>query len=350
MTSGNTGRKRPTISDVARRAGVSKGAVSRALNTGTGTSASTRERIRQAAIELGWSPSYAARALNGKSLGTIGLVVRRSPEILDFDAFFPSFLSGIESVLSHEEHATVIRFVPDEPTETATYERLFNDHFVDGFLVTDLRTDDGRPALLRRLGAPAVVVGAPEGSSAFPTITNDSEEAIRGVVRRFAEAGHRRVAHVQGDPDMLHAHQRRHHWERAVREFGMEPGPVEELGGYTIAGGAQATRRIIARSEGERPTAIFYGSDLMAIGGYSALRDAGLSVPDDMAVAGFDDIPLASFVTPPLTTVRNRHRDLGRVGARLLLDMLTGQEPPSSTVLTGELCLRESSGTPGQDL
>ncbi|NKY98235.1 LacI family DNA-binding transcriptional regulator [Nocardiopsis alborubida] len=346
MTSGSTGRKRPTISDVARRAGVSKGAVSRALNTGTGTSASTRERIRQAAVELGWSPSYVARALNGKSLGTIGLVVRRSPEILDFDAFFPSFLSGIESVLSGEEHATVIRFVPDERTETATYERLFNDHFVDGFLVTDLRTDDGRPALLRRLGAPAVVVGAPEGSSDFPTITNDSREAIRGLVRCFVEAGHQHIAHVQGDPHMLHALQRRRHWEQAVREFGLEPGPVEENGGYTIAGGAQATERIIAGRGGERPTAVFYGSDLMAIGGYSVLREAGLSIPDDMAVAGFDDIPLASFVTPPLTTVRNRHRALGSVGARILLDMLKGQEPPLSTVLTGELRLRKSSGQP----
>ncbi len=323
---------------------MSKGAVSRALNTGTGTSASTRERIRQAAVELGWNPSYAARALNGKSLGTIGLIVRRSPEILDFDAFFPSFLSGIESVLSGEEHATVIRFVPDERTEAATYERLFNDQFVDGFLVTDLRTDDGRPGMLRRLGAPAVVVGAPENSSDFPTVTNDSREAIRGVVRRFAEAGHHRVAHVQGDPHMLHAIQRRRHWEQAVREFGLEPGPVEEHGGYTIAGGARATERVLASDE--RPTAIFYGSDLMAIGGYSVLREAGLTVPEDMAVAGFDDIPLASFVTPPLTTVRNRHRALGSVGARILLDMLKGQEPPPSTVLVGELRMRESSGRP----
>ncbi len=329
---------------------MSKGAVSRALNNGTGASADTRERIRRAAVELGWSPSYAARALNGKPLGTIGLVVRRSPEILDFDAFFASFLSGIESVLSGEEHATVIRFVPDVRTETATYERLFNDHFVDGFLVTDLRVDDGRPALLRGLGAPAVVVGVPEGSSDFPTVTIDSAEAIRGLVRRFAEAGHRRIAHVQGDPGMLHALQRRRHWEQAVHELGLEPVAVEERGGYTIEGGAQATERILAMNGKARPTAVFYGSDIMAVGGYSALREAGLSVPEDMAVAGYDDIPLASFVSPSLTTVRSRHRDLGSVGARILLDMLKGQEPPGSTVLTGELRLRDSSGQPRQRL
>lgn len=326
---------------------MSKGAVSRALNSGTGASSDTRERIRQAAVDLGWSPSYAARALNGKPLGTIGLVVRRSPEILDFDAFFPSVLSGIESVLSGEEHATVIRFVPDTRTETATYERLFNDRFVDGFLVTDLRVDDGRPELLRRVGAPAVVVGVPEGSTDLPSVTIDSEEAIRGLVRRFVEAGHRRIAHVQGAPDMLHAFQRRRHWEQAVREFGLEPGPVEEQGGYTIEGGARATQRLIDLHVDERPTAIFYGSDIMAVGGYSVLGKAGLVVPDDMAVAGFDDIPLASFVSPPLTTVRSRHRALGSAGARILLDMLKGQEPPLSTVLTGGLCLRESSGRPG---
>ncbi|MDT0300709.1 LacI family DNA-binding transcriptional regulator [Streptomonospora wellingtoniae] len=345
MTAGNTGRKRPTISDVARRAGVTKGAVSRALNSGTGVSTGTRERIRLAAVELGWSPSYAARALNGKPLGTIGLVVRRSPEILDFDAFFPSFLSGIESVLSGEEHATVIRFVPDAQTEAATYERLFGDRFVDGFLVTDLRVDDERPAMLHRLGAPAVVVGAPEGSSDLPTITNDAEEAIRGLVRRFADAGHRRIAHVQGDRHMLHALQRRRHWEQAMGEFGLEPGPVEH-GGYTIVGGAQATERILARSGDERPTAVFYGSDLMAIGGYSVLGEAGLAIPADVAVAGFDDIPLASFASPPMTTVRSKHRALGSAGARILLDMLKGQAPPLSTVLTGELCIRDSSGDP----
>ncbi|QBI56287.1 LacI family DNA-binding transcriptional regulator [Streptomonospora litoralis] len=341
MTAGRTGRKRPTISDVAKRAGVTKGAVSRALNNGTGVSSGTRERIRQAAVELGWSPSYAARALNGKPLGTIGLVVRRPPEILDFDAFFASFLSGIESVLSGEEHATVIRFVPDAHTEAATYERLFNDRFVDGFLVTDLRVDDERPAMLRRLGAPAVVVGAPEGSSDFPTITNDSEDAIRGLVRHLVAGGHRRIAHVQGDPGMLHALQRRWHWEKAARDAGVDPGPVE-YGSYTIEGGAQATERILALPE--RPTAIFYGSDLMAIGGYSVLGDAGLSIPGDMAVAGFDDIALASFTSPPLTTVRSKHRALGSAGARLLLDMLKGQEAPASTTLGGELQIRESAG------
>ncbi|MUL41731.1 LacI family transcriptional regulator [Streptomonospora sp. PA3] len=341
MTAGNTGRKRPTISDVARRAGVTKGAVSRALNSGTGVSSGTRDRIRQAAVELGWSPSYAARALNGKPLGTIGLVVRRSPEILDFDAFFASFLSGIESVLSGEEHATVIRFVPDALTEAATYERLFNDRFVDGFLVTDLRVDDERPAMLHRLGAPAVVVGAPQGSSDFPTITNDSHEAIRGLVRHLAAGGHRCIAHVQGDSRMLHALQRRRHWEEAMRELDLEPGPVE-LGGYTIVGGAQATERILALPE--RPTAIFYGSDLMAIGGYSVLGEAGLEVPGDVAVAGFDDIALAAFTSPPLTTIRSKHRALGSSGARILLDMLKGQEPPASTVLSGELQLRESAG------
>ncbi|MBB5998232.1 LacI family DNA-binding transcriptional regulator [Streptomonospora salina] len=341
MTAPTPGRKRPTISDVAQRAGVTKGAVSRALNSGTGVSSGTRERIRQAAVELGWSPSYAARALNGKALGTIGLVVRRSPEILDFDAFFASFLSGIESVLSGEEHATVIRFVPDAQTEATTYERLFEDRFVDGFLVTDLRVDDERPAMLHRMGAPAVVVGAPEGSSDFPTISNDSREAIRSLVHRFADTGHRRVAHVQGDPGMLHALQRRRHWEEALHDFGLEPGPVE-YGGYTIEGGAQATERLLDR--GERPTAVFYGSDLMAIGGYSVLGEAGLAIPGDVAVAGFDDITLASFASPPLTTVRSRHRELGSSAARILLDMLKGQEPPAVTRMTGELRLRSSAG------
>ncbi|WP_344966545.1 LacI family DNA-binding transcriptional regulator [Salinactinospora qingdaonensis] len=325
---------------MASRAGVTKGAVSRALNSGTGVSPETRERIRQAAVDLGWSPSYAARALNGKPLGTIGLVVRRSPDVLDFDAFFASFLSGIESVLSGEEHATVIRFVPDARTEATTYERLFNDRFVDGFLITDPRVNDDRCEMLSRMGAPAVVVGAPSGYSDFPTITYDAEDAIRTLVQRFFDAGHRHVAHVQGDPYMLHALQRRRHWEKALRDLGVEPGPVEH-GFYTIAGGAKATQRLLDLPE--RPTAIFYGSDLMAIGGYSALSDSGLAIPADVAVAGFDDIALASFTSPPLTTIRSRHRALGSSAARILLDMLKGQEAPASTVLTAELRVREST-------
>jgi DNA-binding LacI/PurR family transcriptional regulator len=334
-------QRRPTIADVAALAGVSKGAVSRAFNGGERISAPTIERINAAASELGWVPSAAARAINGAPARSIGFVLRRPPELLELDPFFAAFLSGVEAVLARQQYSTIIHFVDNAKDERACYERLVAERRVDGFLLNDLRRPDSRFRLLTGLSIPAVVVGTPGRTSPFPSVDSDSSEQIRRLIEHLIAAGHRRIAHVAGAPELLHARTRETLWRRTIEANGLRPGPVV-AGDFTASGGAQATRELLRRKP--RPTAIFYANDVMAVAGLSVLTERGLRVPDDLMVAGFDDISLASHISPSLSTVRCDYPRLGRTAAELLLTTISGGDVPRRTTLPSELRLRQSTG------
>src|SRR6478735_11056444 len=174
---------RPTINDVANAAGVSKGAVSFALNGRPGISPDTRRRILETAEQLGWAPSPRARALSVSKALAVGLVVARPPEILRADAFFPSFISGLEAVLSERGHALLLMVA--EHDDAVTYRRLAKEGRVDGVFVTDLQVDDPRPALLAELGLPAVVIGPALADDPTPTLGVDDAPGIRAAVEHL---------------------------------------------------------------------------------------------------------------------------------------------------------------------
>lgn len=334
-------RRRPTIADVAVLAGVSKGAVSRALNGGERISAATIERIQAAAAQLGWVPNAAARAINGAPAQSIGLVLRRPAELLELDPFFPSFLAGVEAVLSRHEYAAIIRFVDSAKAERACYERLLAERQVDGLLVNDLRRPDIRFRLLADQNASAVVVGTPGPSCPFPSVDSDSADQVRSLVEHLIAAGHTRIAHVTGAPELVHSRAREALWRETLAANGLRPGPVE-IGNFAASSGALATERLLARRR--RPTAIFYSNDVMAVAGMAAIAERGLRVPDDIAVAGFDDISLASHLSPTLTTVHCDYQGLGRAAAELLLTVIGGGPAAGRVMLPCELRLRQSTG------
>lgn len=317
--------------------------MSRAFNSGERISAPTIERIKAAAAELGWVPSAAARAINGAPARSIGFVLRRPPELLELDPFFPAFLSGVEDVLAREQYSTIMHFVDNAKDERACYERLIAERRVDGFLINDLRRPDTRFRLLASLSVPAVVVGTPGRNSPFPSVDSDSSEQVRQLIEHLIEAGHRRIAHVTGTPDLLHARARESLWRQTIEAHGLKPGPVV-TGNFAASGGARATRELLRRRP--FPTAIFYANDVMAVAGLTVLNEHGLRVPDDVAVAGFDDISLASHVSPTLSTVGCDYPRLGRTAAELLLTAIGGGDPPYRTALPSELRLRQSTGSP----
>lgn len=212
----------PTIADVARAAGVSKGLVSFVFNGRRGVAAETRGRIIQAADELGWRPSQTARTLSSRKALALGLVLRRDPSVLASDAFFPAFLAGVESVLSAQGRVLVLAMTGDVDAEHATYRSLVAERRVDGVFVTDLRRHDRRLPLLRRLGVPAITLGRPDIASPFCSVGMDDTTGIDHAVDHLAELGHRRIAHVAGDPDMLHGQRRRRAFERAVAACGLD--------------------------------------------------------------------------------------------------------------------------------
>jgi DNA-binding LacI/PurR family transcriptional regulator len=333
---------RPTIRDVARAAGVSKGAVSFALNGRPGVAEGTRQRILDAARALGWTPSHRARALSASRAFAVGLVLARPPELLGADPFFPAFIAGVERTLSDRGQALVLQVVP-ESEEEAGYRRLADAGRVDGVFLLDLRVDDPRIDLLRRLNMPAVTIARPDVPSACPALLVDDQPGIAAAVRHLVDLGHRRIAHVAGPAHFLHGTLRRRAWEQALAEAGLPATAVVEAD-FSAAGGAQATRALLDMAD--RPTAIVYANDLMAIAGLSVAQEYGIAVPGQLSVTGFDNTELAGYVTPPLTSVRTDPYLWGRTAAQGLLDLIAGETVNDLPVPPAQLVVRASTAPP----
>ena len=338
-----SGRRRPTIRDVAQRAGVSKGAVSFALNGRPGVAEETRERIMRAAEELGWHPSASARALSKRRALAVGLVLARPPAQIGNDPYFGQLLAGMEEVLALHGYALVMSVVGDSRAEITTYRRLVADQRIDGAVLTDPRADDPRYPLLAELGIPAVVVGDPVWPCGFPHVATDERPAVEDAVQHLIALGHRCIGHVSGPRNFAHAVVRERAWRHAMERAGLTCGPCAE-GAFSAEGATTATARLLDAAE--PPTAIVYASDIMAIAGMGHAGERGLRVPDDLSVIGYDDIMLARHLDPPLTTIRQDPVAAGRLTAALLLATLDGRQPDDAVPPAPALVVRGSTASP----
>ncbi|MGH3507185.1 MAG: LacI family DNA-binding transcriptional regulator [Nocardioidaceae bacterium] len=332
---------RPTINDVARVAGVSKGAVSFALNNRPGVAPQTRERILTAARELGWTPNSRARALSVSRALAVGLVMARPPETLRADPFFPSFIAGVESVLSENGYALLLQVLPEHDRELRSYRRLADEGRVDGVFVTDLYVDDPRPALLAEIGLPAVVIGPALGEPFWPAVGVDDGPGIAACVSHLIELGHTRIAHVSGPATMVHGRSRRDAWAKTMRDAGLPVGPTVEAD-FSAEGGAAATRRLLGLDP--RPTAIVYANDLMAMAGLAVALHRGVDVPRDLSITGFDDTEMGAHVVPTLTSVTVDVITWGRAAANRLLELIDDRPASTPPLDPPRLVLRDSTG------
>ena len=332
---------KPTISDVAARAGVSKGAVSFALNGRAGVSVDTRARILRAAADLGFTPNATARALSNRRSGTLGLVMARPHATLRSDPFFPAFIAGIECVLAPSGHLLSVRLVGDEDAEAKAYGELARTGRVDGVFVTDLRADDPRPALLEELGLAAVTLNRPEVPGAAPAVCVDDGRAVRDAVQHLIRLGHCRIGHVGGPARYLHAAYRRTVWAEVLRDAGLPEGPHQEAD-FSAAGGAEATRAMLDAAD--RPTAILYASDLMAIAGLAVAAQRGLRIPEDLSVVGFDDDQISAHLPVPLSTVRTDAYGWGRAAAAALQACVAGDDVGDIHLPAAQFVVRGSIG------
>ena len=314
---------------MARRAGVSSAAVSFAINDRPGVSEETRERVLAVARELGWRPSASARALTEARTRAIGLVLARDPARLEVDSFFVRFLSGLERTLAPADYALLLQLVPEGPALGA-YERLAAAGRVDGFLLTDVEVDDPRFALLEDAGLPVVLAGRPVGECPFPWVETRHEEGMAAAVAHLLGLGHRRIGFLGGPAEYEHVQVRLARWREAA---GPHAGPVVHV-----------------RSGEPMPalpdaTAVVCTSDALALAATAAARDAGLRVPDDVSVVGFDDSPLAALSSPALTSVRVDYADFGAAAAGALLAAIGGEPPPAYSPSSPELVVRASTAT-----
>lgn len=331
-----------TINDVARAAGVSKSLVSLTLNERPGVKEETRERILQTARELGWTPNPGARGLSLRRAYALGLVLRRAPRTIEVDPFFAAFIAGVETVLSERGNVLVLTVVPDRAAEERAYERLAADKRVDGFLLTDLLADDERIPLLQRLGSFAVSLGQPLGGSPFPAVTRDYDPGIDALVEHLVGLGHRRIAHVSGDERMLHGRRRRERFEQAARAAGIEPLVVPT--DFSPEQGAEATKALLDRED--RPTAIVYGNDPMAIAGMGVAHERGLDLPADLSITGLDGSQIGTFVYPSLTTLDNDPAGFGLAAATALLRLVEDGESGDVALPPARLLVRASTAPP----
>lgn len=332
---------RVTIADIARQAGVSKGAISYALNDRPGISSATRQRILAIAAELGWHPNIAARALSAARAGACGLVLARPPGTLA-EPFYMELMAGLESELAARSVGLMLQVVADIDAEIAVLRRWWAERRVDGVLVCDLRLEDPRVALLEQIGMPAVVVGGPEGTGRLTAVWNDDGAVMTDVVRYLARLGHRRIDHVAGAATLRHTASRTAMFQAAATEAGASASTVTT--DYSRESGAQATRQLLLAPD--PPTAIVYDSELLAVAALAVSHEMGLSVPDDLSLVAWDDLMLCQVVHPPLTAVTRDIRAYGAHVAVAMLELIEQGHAPSRGEPRGVLTPRASTGPP----
>ena len=331
---------RVTIKDIAERAGVSKGAVSYALNGRPGVSDDTRTRILAIARELGWYPNRAARALSAARADAAGLVLARPARIVALEPFFMEFVAGAESELAARSMALTIQLVRDVDEEIEVYRRWWGEHRVDGVLMVDLRIGDPRVQELTRLGLPAVIVGGPLESGAIPAVWHDERGAVSEAVRYLAALGHERIAHVAGVADFVHTKERMDGFRTAMEELGLEPEITAT--DYTPESAARATRRLLTSPS--PPTALIFDSDLLAVTGLGVAQQMGFLVPDELSIVGWDDSLISQVVHPPLTAITRDIAAFGVLAIRQLMEVIDRGAVDDVESARGELTPRGSTG------
>jgi LacI family transcriptional regulator len=327
-----------TIKDVAREAEVSVATVSRALNGHDNVAAEVRKLVLETANRLRYQPHAAARSLSSRRTQTIGVVL---PDL--YGEFFSELIRGIDAVArAHRQHLLVSSY-HGHPEEQGEALRAMRGR-VDGLLVLSPYADqpgfltDNLPA-----GLPAVLLNTRLPDAAYATLSIDNYGGASAMVRHLADTGHGRIAFIGGPRDNIDARERLRGYRDALARLLPQEKPWELPGDFGEASGYEAGKRIVMAKH--RPDAVFAANDMMALGCLYAFNEAGVRVPDDIALAGFDDIPLARFVHPPLTTMRVNIAELGgRAMTRLLAAIETdGEKSVPAQTLPPELIVRQSS-------
>ncbi|MFV9507105.1 MAG: LacI family DNA-binding transcriptional regulator [Oscillochloridaceae bacterium umkhey_bin13] len=334
----------PTIAEIARLARVSPATVSKVLNNRPYVSSATRARIEQVIAETGFVPSQWARLLSQRRSHILGLVIPYTSDQLFADPHLLEVMRGIEAAANEHEYNLLLSTAraPVEAASAAT--RLLRSDVIDGAVVVETLDLRAFAATLGTQPAPWVVIGyAP--SHEVPAVHADDYGGALAAMRYLIEHGHRRIGVIGSSPRPYALDERMRGLRDALSEAGLTlDEALLATGDFSIDSGAQAGHNLLERPN--PPTAIFALNDRMAIGVVRAAHTRGLGVPNDLSVIGFDDIPPAAMLTPPLTTVRQSGYQLGLTAATLLFELLDGASAATTTIIPTELIIRGSVGAP----
>jgi LacI family transcriptional regulator len=336
--------RQPTLQDVADSAGVHRATASRALNPTTRhlVNGETAERVQRVAQAMGYRPNPIARSLKTARSASIGLVI---PDLTN--PLFPPIARGVEDVLGAVGYnAWIVNTDNDAAREAAAVESMRNRN-VEGFVFATARLEHPLLEELASQGSPMVLVNRRTARSDISSVTADDAAGVALAMRHLVDRGHREIVHLAGPQDLSTGVNRLRAFRQALQDHGLPDAPdrLVVCRSWTEVAGAEAIRGVL--DAGVPFTAVLAGNDLLALGCYDALDERGLSCPGDVSVVGFNDMPFVDKVSPPLTTVRIPHYELGAEAARLLLDEV--RQPlrhPRSVLLPLTLVVRASTAPP----
>ncbi|PJF41334.1 MAG: LacI family transcriptional regulator [Chloroflexi bacterium] len=338
-------KKRVTSQQVAERAGVSRTTVSLILNRvpGPNFTEETRQRVFKAAEELGYVPHEAARSLASGKTRNIGLIICQPRDQFLSDAFIPNVIYGINELATEHGFNMLIDWVEDV-AQPGTYEKLTLARKIDGIILALPRSDDEEITKLIDDGFPVVLLGNTLDTPGYAVGSDDYEAACKAT-EHLINLGHKRIGCItNGAPAYLVASERLRGYCEVLEAKGII---VDEqlisYGAFTPESGYQAMQSLLTLND--RPTAVFVASDAVAFGAMTAIHEHGLRIPQDVAVVGIDDIAMARYATPPLTTIRLSAPEQGRQAMAMLVALMEGNKPPESKrLIKTELIIRQSCG------
>jgi LacI family transcriptional regulator len=334
-------KRKPSSWDIAREAGVSQSTVSRVLNNSPRISEATSQRVKEAMARLGYAPNAAARTLTTGRSNLIGLVVSNIT-----NPFYPEVIEAIVATAAQEEYNVVLCNAQENWELQSAHLELLIEHQVDGAILTSSLLDSElRLAKMALDRIPLVMVNRTVNGLSVDSVHLDNTEAGRIVARHLAKLGHRCFGFVGGRQETSTDTQRLGGFRQALTELGLELPPEHVVhGAFTYESGYASARHFIALSD--RPSALFCANDVIALGVMDAVYDAGLRIPQDVAIVGVDDVAAASLRPLGLTTVRQPAAEMGRRAVQLLLERLRDgrQGEPLEIVLRPKLIVRRTCG------
>jgi LacI family transcriptional regulator len=336
--------QRVTTNDIAREAGVSRTTVSHVLNNHPGIvlSPKTRKRVLATARKLGYVPNSAAQMLVTGRSRTIGLILS-PPNLISVDAFVPIMMFGLNEACHTQGYRLLMEAIQD-PADVDAYLALAKSKRIDGLIVINPRKGDAALHKVIESKFPLLVFGS-SGHPQENSIGTQHDQASCQATMHLLSLGHQRIAHISYAPLVYLSARKRLEGYRAALKAADLPFKKKLFaeGNFTYESGYRAMRQILASSA--HPTALFAGNDTLAIGAMVAVHEAGLSIPENFAVVGFDDVPAAAFSCPPLTTIRSHALEQGKLLGEVAIALVAGKEIGSrQDVLPLELVIRASCG------
>ncbi|GAA3342601.1 LacI family DNA-binding transcriptional regulator [Curtobacterium pusillum] len=337
--------KSVTLKDVAAKVGVTSAAASMALAGHERISERTRAAVKQAAAELGYVPSSAGRALRSQRADAVALIVPNSSTHVFGHLYFMHVLTGMSTAANAHDAQVIVSTNADTSSGGVAYERVMRSRTADGAIVTSAAIDDDHVQGLVASGLPVVLIGNyPHLADAVSVGIDDVTATVRLVDHLVTEHARRRLLHVTGTLDHQTGIDRRDGFLRAAAAHGIDDASVIE-GDLSEDSGAAAIEQLLRERTDDRPDAIVFANDDMAVGGLRVLRRAGIRVPEDVSVVGFDDFGLARVTTPGITTVRVPAEEMGRIATERLFELVDGRRTGDGhTELPVDVVLRGSCG------